>query len=245
MKKLRQELFWFDATVQVDSHGSKRKMPPLTHGLTGTFQRAVQGDSQATIQLVEHFRSQLTKDLENKIYLRVETRFNLADVFQELHLQLLNRKKARPSPASEKPTGSIPDSSKGAYTWVRKIIIRRIRDQYRRHIGAKMRDSRREHSLCCRESRGPEDARSTDRPCALVLDPPSENLRDIETRCVIQNTINQLSPLYRDVIFLKFYHGLSTAEVAQQLQISQATVAKRFHRGLEKLKESPAMRKLI
>jgi hypothetical protein len=84
VKKLRQELFWFDATVQVDSHGSKRKMPPLTHGLTGTFQRAVQGDSQATIQLVEHFRSQLTKDLENKIYLRVETRFNLADVFQEL-----------------------------------------------------------------------------------------------------------------------------------------------------------------
>jgi RNA polymerase sigma factor (sigma-70 family) len=62
---------------------------------------------------------------------------------------------------------------------------------------------------------------------------------------VVQNSINQLRPIYRDVILLKFHHGLSTAEIAQQLQISKSTVAKRFRRGLEKLKESPAIGNLI
>jgi RNA polymerase sigma factor (sigma-70 family) len=216
-----------------------------TGDLTGTFQRAVQGDDQATIQLIEHFRSQLTSDLENIINPRLVGRFNLADVLQELHLQLVRRIHRRTSPELRQSTGSIPNSSKGAYKWVRKLTVRRMIDLYRKHMVAKMRDTRREKSLDCFESSGSENLRSIDRPCTLVLEPPSENLRDFETRCVIQNTINQLSPLHRDVIFLKFYRGLSTAEIAQQLQISQTTVAKRFRRALEKLKESPAIEKLV
>jgi RNA polymerase sigma factor (sigma-70 family) len=112
-------------------------------------------------------------------------------------------------------------------------------------MGTKMRDARRELSLSQLEQSGSETGRSIDRPCVFVLQPPSERLRDYETRCVVQNAIYRLSPIYRDVILLKFYDGLSTPEIAQRLHLSDATVAKRFRRGIEKLKECSAIKNLV
>jgi RNA polymerase sigma-70 factor (ECF subfamily) len=220
-------------------------MPINPLDLSGTFRRATDGDHYATLELLEHFRLKLTHDLESRIHPRLKTRFSLADVLQEMSLQLLARKNPQLSPRKRKSTGSTSDSSRGAYRWIRKLIIRRIIDLYRRHMGTKMRDARRELSLSQLEQSGSETGRSIDRPCVFVLQPPSERLRDYETRCVVQNAIYRLSPIYRDVILLKFYDGLSTPEIAQRLHLSDATVAKRFRRGIEKLKECSAIKNLV
>jgi RNA polymerase sigma factor (sigma-70 family) len=220
-------------------------MPTNSLDLTGLFRRAVEGDNYATLELLEHFRLELSKDLESEINPKLKTRVSVADVLQELSLQLIARKNTRSTPKPESPTRSVPESSNGAYRWIRRITIRRIIDLYRKHMRAKMRDTRRELSLRLWDQSGSQAPRSIESPCAFVLEQPSERLRDYETRCVVQNSINQLRPIYRDVILLKFHHGLSTAEIAQQLQISKSTVAKRFRRGLEKLKESPAIGNLI
>lgn len=220
-------------------------MPINPIDLSGTFRRAADGDHYATLELLEHFRLKLTHDLETEIHPRLKTRFSLADVLQEMSLQLLARKNPQLSPRKRKSTGSTSDTSRGAYRWIRKLIIRRIIDLYRRHMGTKMRDARRELSLSRLEQSGSETGRSIDRPCVFVLQPPSERLRDYETRCVVQNAIYRLSPIYRDVILLKFYDGLSTPEIAQRLQLSEATVAKRFRRGIEKLKECSAIKNLV
>ena len=220
-------------------------MPINPLDLSGTFRRATDGDHYATLELLEHFRLKLTHDLESRIHPRLKTRFSLADVLQEMSLQLLARKNPQLSPRKRKSTGLNSDSSRGAYRWIRKLIIRRIIDLYRRHMGTKMRDARRELSLSQLEQSGSETGRSIDRPCVFVLQPPSERLRDYETRCVVQNAIYRLSPIYRDVILLKFYDGLSTPEIAQRLQLSDATVAKRFRRGIEKLKECSAIKNLV
>ena len=220
-------------------------MPINPLDLSGTFRRATDGDHYATLELLEHFRLKLTHDLESRIHPRLKTRFSLADVLQEMSLRLLARKNPDLNPRKRKSTGLNSDSSRGAYRWIRRLIIRRIIDLYRRHMGTKMRDARRELSLSQLEQSGSETGRSIDRPCVFVLQPPSERLRDYETRCVVQNAIYRLSPIYRDVILLKFYDGLSTPEIAQRLHLSDATVAKRFRRGIEKLKECSAIKNLV
>lgn len=220
-------------------------MPINPLDLSGTFRRATDGDHYATLELLEHFRLKLTHDLETEIHPRLKTRFSLADVLQEVSLRLLARKNPDLNPRKRKSTGLTSDSSRGAYRWIRRLIIRRIIDLYRRHMGTKMRDARRELSLSQLEQSGSETGRSIDRPCVFVLQPPSERLRDYETRCVVQNAIYRLSPIYRDVILLKFYDGLSTPEIAQRLHLSDATVAKRFRRGIEKLKECSAIKNLV
>lgn len=218
-------------------------MPINPLDLSGTFRRATDGDHYATLELLEHFRLKLTHDLESRIHPKLKTRFSLADVLQEVSLLLLARKNPDLNPRKRKSTGLTSDSSRGAYCWIRRLIISCIIDLCRRH-GAKKRDTGRELSLSQLEQSGSETGRSIDRPCVFVLKPPSERLRNYETRCLVQNAIDRLSPIYREVILLKLYSDLSTPEIAQRLQLSDATVAKRFRRGIEKLKECSAIRKL-
>ena len=218
-------------------------MPINPLDLSGTFRRATDGDHYATLELLEHFRLKLTHDLESRIHPKLKTRFSLADVLQEVSLLLLARKNPDLNPRKRKSTGLTSDSSRGAYCWIRRLIISCIIDLCRKH-GAKKRDTGRELSLSQLEQSGSETGRSIDRPCVFVLQPPSERLRNYETRCLVQNAIDRLSPIYREVILLKLYSDLSTPEIAQRLQLSDATVAKRFRRGIEKLKECSAIRKL-
>ncbi|MFO0410955.1 MAG: sigma-70 family RNA polymerase sigma factor [Planctomycetota bacterium] len=205
----------------------------------------MQGDRHATILLVEYYRKRLIKDLEATIHPKLSTRVCLSDVLQELCVQLLSSKKKKGCRKDKVFLSAIPESSKGAYMWIRKLAGRRVIDHYRKHLGAQMRDVRRERSLCDSDSSEAESLRRFDRPCALVNEPPSEALREYERRMVIKNAIDKLSPIYREVILLKVFHSYSTATIAEHMGVSQATVSKRYIRGLEIMKEFPGVRGLL
>lgn len=219
------------------------QMEPHPFDLTGTFQSALQGDNRATVLLVEYYRKRLIEDLETTIHPRLASRFNLADVLQELCLQLLNS--AKSGCKHKRAYRLVAGSSKGAYKWIRKLTIRRMIDQYRKHIGTQMRDARREHLPCDSDYSGPENLRRFDRPCVLVHEPPSKSMHDYERSVVIKNAIDKLRPKYREVILLKVFHGYSTAEISEHLGVSQATVSKRYIRGLMIMKECPSVQRLI
>lgn len=59
-----------------------------------------------------------------------------------------------------------------------------------------------------------------------------ENPEDFETL----NVVRALPEKYRTVIFLYYYEGYSTAEIAGILETRQGTVESRLHRAREKLK---------
>ncbi|MBR4087277.1 MAG: RNA polymerase sigma factor, partial [Clostridia bacterium] len=54
---------------------------------------------------------------------------------------------------------------------------------------------------------------------------------------VLAHCIAQLKPIYRDVLELTVYYGLSAKECASLLKISSATVRKRLERARALLKE--------
>ena len=68
---------------------------------------------------------------------------------------------------------------------------------------------------------------------AGALDPEIEALAD---RDAIEAAIEKLSPRERDVIRLRFFEGLSQAEVGRRLGISQMHVSRLQHRALDKLR---------
>lgn len=49
--------------------------------------------------------------------------------------------------------------------------------------------------------------------------------------------VNDLNPIYRDVILLKAYHNLNNKEIATLLEVSEETVKKRLYRGRKTLSE--------
>jgi RNA polymerase sigma factor (sigma-70 family) len=60
----------------------------------------------------------------------------------------------------------------------------------------------------------------------------------MEDRATIVQILARLTPRERIVLYLRFYVGLSQAEVAKRLNVSQMQVSRLQHHGLEKIKRT-------
>ncbi|MFC6342895.1 sigma-70 family RNA polymerase sigma factor, partial [Nocardioides hankookensis] len=58
----------------------------------------------------------------------------------------------------------------------------------------------------------------------------------VEDRSALFDALQALPPMQRKVVVLRHWLGLSVAETAQELRISQGTVKSHSHRGLESLR---------
>lgn len=66
----------------------------------------------------------------------------------------------------------------------------------------------------------------------------SDDIERIEDRATIVQILARLTPRERIVLYLRFYVGLSQAEVAKRLKVSQMQVSRLQHHGIEKIKRS-------
>jgi RNA polymerase sigma-70 factor (ECF subfamily) len=87
-------------------------------------------------------------------------------------------------------------------------------------------------------------ARSSERRVRRELDsePPDDCWFDTspeerERSLLIQSAMNQLPNIYREVIILKVWGGLTFAEIAEALGIPANTAASRYRYGLEELRK--------
>jgi len=88
-------------------------------------------------------------------------------------------------------------------------------------------------------------ARSEDRRVGrelAVVEPPAESwfdttVEDRELRQLIQDAMNRLPDMYREVITLKVWGGLTFAEIADALGIPANTAASRYRYGLAELRK--------
>jgi RNA polymerase sigma-70 factor (ECF subfamily) len=69
---------------------------------------------------------------------------------------------------------------------------------------------------------------------------PSEVLEEDEVRLAVENAINSLSPVFREVVTLRDIQNLSIRETSTVLGISEAAVKTRLHRARLLLRDSLA-----
>ncbi len=74
-------------------------------------------------------------------------------------------------------------------------------------------------------------------PLREAVGSEDRELERSEDRAVIAQVLSRLSPRERIILYLRFYVGLSQAEVARRLGISQMHVSRLQHRSLEKIKQ--------
>jgi RNA polymerase sigma-70 factor, ECF subfamily len=65
---------------------------------------------------------------------------------------------------------------------------------------------------------------------------PSEAAVRAELRIRVQDGLNNMDPLDREVLALRHFEQLSRAEIAQVLGVSEGAAGKRYIRALERLK---------
>src|SRR5205085_101392 len=112
----------------------------------------------------------------------------------------------------------------------------KMMELHRHHLGAQMRDAGREISLY----RGSLPEASSVALAAQLLGHdtrPSEAAVRAERKIRLQEALNSMDPLDREVLALRHFEQLNNAETAQALGLQESAANKRYIRALKKLKD--------
>lgn len=188
-------------------------------------ERAKSGEAAAVGELFARHRARLRRMVEMRIDHRLQSRVDPSDVIQEAFLDAAVRV------AEYRPEPQFP-----VFLWLRLIVGERLLKAHRHHLGAQMRDASREISLY----RGPLPAASSMALAAQLLGrhtSPTQAAVRAERLVRIQDALNTLEPIDREILSLRHFEELTHTEAAKALNIEEAAAAKRYIRAMKRLKQ--------
>jgi RNA polymerase sigma-70 factor (ECF subfamily) len=121
------------------------------------------------------------------------------------------------------------------FLWLRFLTGQCLLEQHRRHLGAKARDVGREISLI----RGAYPETTTAHLAAQFLGKlttPSQAAVRKEQKVRLQEALDSLEPLDREILALRHFERLSNGEAAEVLGLDKSAASKRYTRALLRLK---------
>ena len=193
--------------------------------LQDQLRRLAAGDQQALAELFARYRDRLRRMVKLRLDRRLQGRIDASDVLQEAYVDVAQR--AAEYAAS--PTMPV-------FLWLRFLTGQRLLMVHRRHLGAKMRDAGQEVSLY----RGALPQASSVSLAAQLLGrmtSPSLAAVRAEMQLKLQEALNGMDPIDREVLTLRHFEELSNSETAAVLGLQKSAASNRYIRALKRLKE--------
>jgi RNA polymerase sigma-70 factor (ECF subfamily) len=187
--------------------------------------RAAAGDQASLAALWERHRARLRQMIRLRLDRRLQGRVDPSDVLQEAYLDLAAR---LPDYARDRP---MP-----AYLWLRLVTGQRLGQIHRQHLGAAMRDAGREVSLY----RGALPQASSASLAAQLLGrftTASQAAVRAERQLQLQEALNSMDAMDREILALRHFEGLSNGESAEVLGLSKTAANNRYIRALGRLRD--------
>jgi RNA polymerase sigma-70 factor (ECF subfamily) len=188
-------------------------------------ERARGGDTAAAGEVLVRHRARLRRMVEARLDRRVRGRIDPSDVLQDSLVD-----------AVAKLPEYLADPKVPLFLWLRLVVGERLSKIHRDHLGAQVRDAGREVSLF----RGPMPAASSAALAAHLLGKetsPTQAAVRAERLLRLQEALNALDPLDREVLSLRHFEELTHVEAARVLDIGEAAAAKRYVRALKRLRD--------
>jgi RNA polymerase sigma-70 factor, ECF subfamily len=183
------------------------------------------GDRGALAALFDRHRVRLRRMVELRIDPRVRARLDPSDVLQEAFLDVARDLDAYLAGPKLPPM-----------LWLRLHVGRRLTTLHRQHLGTRMRDASLEISLY--QGALPEASSAALASMLLGRDTsPTQAVQRVERLLRVQEALNSLDPIDREVLALRHFEQLGRVEAAQVLGITQEAGAKRYFRALKRLKD--------
>jgi RNA polymerase sigma-70 factor (ECF subfamily) len=188
------------------------------------IEQPVQGDQRALGDLLGRHRERLRRMVALRLDRRLQGRVDPSDIIQEVCLDATRR---------------LPDYQKNPtmpfFLWLRFLAGQRLVDEHRKHLGAAARDVGREISLY----RGALPETSSAALAAHLLGrltAPSQAAIRAERKIRLQEALNSLDPVDREVLALRHFEELSNGETAAVLGLDKSAASKRYARALIRIK---------
>jgi RNA polymerase sigma-70 factor (ECF subfamily) len=186
--------------------------------------RATAGDQDALATLFAFYRARLKRMVALRLDRRLRGRVDASDVLQEAYLDL-----ARRAPEFlARPTMPF-------FLWLRLLTGQRLLAIHRRHFKAKMRDAGQEIAL---QQGAMPPASSASLAARLLgrLTTPSQAAVRAELRLRLQEALNGMNEIDREMLVLRHFEELSNGEAAEVLGLQPAAASNRYVRALKRLR---------
>lgn len=190
-------------------------------------QRMRDGDADALAELFAAHRERLWRLVNFRLDRRLSGRVSPDDVLQEAWLDATTRLSHFAGAA---------DGGMSPFVWLRAVVCQTMIDVHRRHLSAKKRDAGRDVSLA-----RPQYAQSTTASMFMELTghltSPSAAAVRAESLDAVQQAIESMDPIDREVLALRHFEELGNGEVAEVLGIGEKAASIRYVRAVRRLKE--------
>jgi RNA polymerase sigma-70 factor (ECF subfamily) len=188
------------------------------------LRRAGTGDDRCLAELFTRYRPRLRRMVQLRLDPRVRGRVDPSDVVQEAYLETCRQL-----------ADYLRDPKLPFFLWLRLIIGQRLALAHRHHLGVQARAAGREISLY----RGAWPEASSAALAARLLGrmtSPSAAAAKAELKVRIQDALNRMDALDREVLTLRHFEQLTNAEIAAALGLSKTAASNRYVRALERLR---------
>jgi RNA polymerase sigma-70 factor (ECF subfamily) len=193
--------------------------------VTDLLRRAVAGEEEPLRELFSRHRDRLKRMVHLRLSRRLPGRVDDSDVVQEVFLD-----------AARRLDEYVRQPGLPFFLWLRQLTALKLAEVHRRHLGTQLRDADREVTLH-RGGLPLADSVSLAAQLLGTLTTPSQAVIKAETRLLVQEALNSMDPVDREVLALKHFEQLSTAEIAEVLGLSKAGAGSRYLRAIKRLRE--------
>ncbi|MFL5241256.1 MAG: sigma-70 family RNA polymerase sigma factor [Gemmataceae bacterium] len=193
--------------------------------IEGLFARAKAGEERALSDLFNVYREQLRRMVHLRLDRRLQGSIDPSEVLQETY-----REFARELQNYSKESGQP------FFLWLRQIVGQKLINLHRQHLGANLPNANQEVSLY----RGALPQASPVSLAALLLGRMTSASRldmRTQTQLRVQEALNGMDPMDREVLTLRHFEMLTSQEAAQVLGIKKSAASNRYINALKRLKE--------
>jgi RNA polymerase sigma-70 factor, ECF subfamily len=182
------------------------------------------GDERALTELFARHRERLRRMIRLRLDRRLQGRIDSSDVLQDTYLEVARRSREY-----------LAEPDMPPFLWFRFLTGQTLQALHRHHLKVHMRDAGQEVSL--RRSVPQANSASLAEMLLGRLTSPTRAARRAEMQLKLQEALNAMDPLDREVLALRHFEELSNGEVAQVLGLSKTAASNRYMRALGRLKE--------
>jgi RNA polymerase sigma-70 factor, ECF subfamily len=190
--------------------------------------RIERGDESALLELFARHRDRLKRMVKLRLDRRLQGRLDPSDVLQEACIDVVRRAREY-----------LANPSMPVFLWLRWITGQKLLILHRRHLGSKAREVGWEVSL--HQGALPQ-ATSVSLAAMLLgrLTSPTRAAQRAELQLRLQEVLNGMDPIDREILTLRHFEELNNNETAQILGISKTAASNRYIRALKRLKDALA-----
>ena len=184
-----------------------------------------QHGEQSLAEVFLRYRDRLERIIGLRLDPRVSARVDTEDVLQETFLE-----------ARKRLSRFLGDPSVAVFVWLRGVALDTLIHIHRRHL-AQMRDAGREVSLHVRPAPQVSSISLAGWLIADLTSPSHAAMRDEVTK-TIEEVIDGMDPVDREMLILRHFEQLTNDEVASILGVKKAAASRRYMRALKRFREA-------